>query len=45
MNWGSFLTSIRKKWRPHESTIVGIDIGTTKIDAAVVSFDLGYPKY
>ena len=44
MNWGSFLTSIRKKWRPHESTIVGIDIGTTKIAAAVVSFNSGSPK-
>lgn len=44
MLWDKLLTSIRSIWRPAEKTIIGIDIGTTKIAAVVARVESGSLK-
>lgn len=39
MFWNKILTSITNTLRPAKSTVIGIDIGTTKIAAVVARFD------
>lgn len=44
MLWNKLVASIRNIWRPVEATIIGIDIGTTKIAAVVARIDSDSPK-
>ncbi|MBV5339768.1 MAG: cell division protein FtsA [Deltaproteobacteria bacterium] len=44
MFWNKILTSITNKWRPAKSTVIGIDIGTTKIAAVVARFNSDFPE-
>ena len=44
MFWDNVLTSIKTKWNPAKSTVIGIDIGTTKIAAVIAKLDSKSPE-